>query len=304
MTDNLTLRTVTARDAGLNTLYRYMAYPPLADQSQFAQDHRRWAEELLRDGILYSPVSAEFNDPFETAPQFRIPRRPDGSIDTDTYIRGLRDVYGPRWGWSRQQIDEAERDLLERVRINVFEAQTRQIEALWRTRLRTEFPICCMSSDPANVPMWAYYAGSHTGICVHVDARIAPFGTAFRVVYQDEYPYVPQPMAEMEGRAVIQQCLLIKSKAWEHESEYRFIDMPQADGRSRVLDPVILRRINLHTVQLPPQHVVGIHCGARMQGAEIERLSRICGERNPRIPLWQAKIATYRFELTFEAIRS
>jgi hypothetical protein len=115
MSANLAIQTVTARDAGLNTLYRYMAYPPLCDQSQYARDRRTWVEELISDGTLYSPLSSKFNDPFETAPHFRIPRRPDSSIDSDVYIRALREVYGPKWGWSADRIDQAARDLLAKI---------------------------------------------------------------------------------------------------------------------------------------------------------------------------------------------
>ena len=123
-----------------------MAYPPLCDQSQYARDRRTWVEELISDGTLYSPLSSKFNDPFETAPHFRIPRRPDSSIDSDVYIRALREVYGPKWGWSADRIDQAERDLLAKIRSGVFEVETEANEATWSNRLRNEFPICSMSS--------------------------------------------------------------------------------------------------------------------------------------------------------------
>jgi hypothetical protein len=304
MTDQLALRTVNAREAGFNTLYRYMAYPPLADQTQYAQDRRRWVEDLLRDGILYSPLSKQFNDPFETAPHFRIPRRPDGSIDSDVYIRALREVYGPKWGWSLDRIDQAERELLAKIRTGTFEAETEANEATWSDRLRNEFPICSMSSDKANVPMWSYFSGSHTGVSVHVDALIAPFGTAFQVVYQNLYPYIPQPLAGVNPTVVIQQCLLIKSEAWRHEKEYRLIDMPNFEGGGRILDPpVTRRRFDLNRVQLRDRHIIGLSCGVRMQSDAIERLTRVCGERSPPIPIWQAKTARYRFDLSFEEIR-
>jgi hypothetical protein len=81
-----------------------------------------------------------------TAPHFRIPRRPDSSIDSDMYIRALREVYGPKWGWSADRIDQAERDLLAKIRSGVFEVETEANEATWSNRLRNEFPICSMSS--------------------------------------------------------------------------------------------------------------------------------------------------------------
>lgn len=151
--------------------------------------------------------------------------------------------------------------------------------------------------------MWSYYAGSHTGVCMHIDSTIAPFGAAFKVLYEDEYPFLPQPMAGLDPLTVIQQCLLIKAKAWEHENEYRLIDIPNYDGRSWVLDPPITVRRAGQLITFRSKHLVGLSCGARMKDDAIERLARICTDRNPRIPIWQARIAKYRFELEFAEIR-
>jgi hypothetical protein len=79
-------------------------------------------------------------------------------------------------------------------------------------RLRNEFPMYCLTSDQRNVPMWAYYAGAHTGVCIHLDATIAPFGAAFKVFYEDEYPFLPQPVAGMKPRAVIKAMLAYKGE--------------------------------------------------------------------------------------------
>jgi hypothetical protein len=170
-------------------------------------------------------------------------------------------------------------------------------------RLRNEFPMCCLTSDQRNVPMWAYYAGAHTGVCIHLDATIAPFGAAFKVFYEDEYPFLPQPVAGMKPRAVIKQCLLVKGKAWEHENEYRLIDMPNYDGGPRTLDPPISVQRTDQLIRFHKRHVVGLTCGARMDGHTIERLARLCADRTPRIPIWQVRTARDKFEFVLEEVR-
>lgn len=297
--DNVTL----AHDEGIQTLFRYMQYPPLSDWSATSEEHRRRLENFVTLGDLYLPLASQFNDPFETSPHFRIPRKADGSIDSDVYIFHLRTRYGPQWGWSPERIAQAEIELTGKVASGTFEPETAVNEAMWRDRLRSEFPMCCLTGDRRNVPMWSYYAGSHTGVCIHFDATVAPFGAAFKVVYTDEYPFLPQPVADLSPRMVIQQCLLVKSKAWAHENEYRMIDMPNYDGGARTLDPPISLQRAGQLIRFRDRHLAGITCGVHMKGDAVERLARICGDRRPRVPIWQAKVAKYKFELSFEEVR-
>jgi hypothetical protein len=300
---HIAVDTALARDDGVRTLYRYMPFPPLSDTTERARDRRTWAERLLLHGEIYFPLTPQFNDPFETRPHFRIPRQEDGSIDTGVYSRALREVYGPKWGWQTERINQAEAEFLEKVRSGRLEAETDMIEAAWSTRFRTEFPMCCVTPDRGNVPMWSYYAESHSGLCVHLDATVAPFGAAMRVIYRDEYPFLPQPLAGLPPLFVIQQALLIKARAWEHEHEYRLIDLPDYDTGVRSMDAPIADRLSPQLLRFAPRHFVGVTCGACMQDAELERVVRACQRRSPRLPVWQACLSKHSFALTFEPIR-
>jgi hypothetical protein len=300
---DIVVETVLAHDDGVRTLYRYMRYPSLGDDSKSAQDRRTWVERVISHGEIYFPLPPEFNDPFETRPHFRIPRRADGSIDADVYIRALHDIYGPRWGWTAERIAEAEAEILAKIRSGEFEPGMEGIEAKWSTQFRTEYPMCCLTRDRDNVPMWSYYGASHTGVCVHLDATVAPFGAAMKVVYRDEYPFLPQPLAGLPPKFVIQQALLTKARAWRHEREYRLIDVPNYDTGTRALDPPVAERLSAQLFKFRPRHIVGVTCGALMQGAAIERIARVCGERAPRLPVYQAGISKHSFALIFEEIR-
>lgn len=298
------VETANARDDGWRTLYRYMAYPPLSDAGEAAQDRRRWVERVLSHGEIYFPLSSEFNDPFETRPHCRVARHPDGSLDTDRHAQALREIYGPKWKWSQDQIDAALASFIDKAQSGVLDAETEMIEAQWAIRFRTEFPMCCLSPDQGNVPMWSYYAGSHAGVCIHIDATIAPFGNAMRVVYRDEYPFLPLPLVGVPPDYVIQQALLVKAKSWLHEREYRLVDIPNYEGGSSVLDPPIAERLAPQLLRFRPRHIVGMTCGARMQGDAIERLLRICEQRKPRLPAWKADVSRRSFALTFEPIHT
>lgn len=298
------VQTANARDDGVRTLYRYMRYPALSDIGQEAQDRRMWVERMLLHGEIYFPLSPQFNDPFETRPHCRVARRPDGSLDTDVHARALREVYGPTWKWSKEKIEEELTRFIQKARSGMLELETEAIEAQWATRFRTEFPMCCLSPDQANVPMWSYYAESHTGVCVHLDATIAPFGNAMRVLYRDEYPFLPLPLVGVPPLYVVQQALLVKAAKWEHEREYRLIDLPNYEGGASTLDPPIAERLSPQLRRFRPRHIVGVTCGARMDGNAIEQILRICEQRKPRLPVWKANVSKRSFALTFEPIHA
>jgi hypothetical protein len=301
--DEITVDTVLAHDEGIRTLYRYMGYPSPRHTTERDRARRTWVERLITFGEVYFPQTSQFNDPFETRPHFRIPRRADGSIDTDVYRRALYEVYGPKWGWTSERIVQAESEIIEKVRSGRLELETEAIEATWSTRFRTEFPMCCLTADPANVPMWSYYADSHTGVSVHFDTTVAPFGAAMKVVYRDAYPFLPQPLAGLPPKFVIQQALLTKARAWEHEREYRLIDMPNYDTGVRSMDAPVAVRLSAQLFRFAPRHIVGITCGAMMEDAAIEQILRVGQQRSPRLPVCLARMSKHSFALTSELIR-
>jgi hypothetical protein len=302
-TEQFPIQTIGARREGISTLYRYMPYPAPNDVAPGASDRRTWVHRVLTHAELYFPLAPQFNDPFEAAPHFRIPRHTDGSIDTDVYIHALRTKYGPAWGWSEQQIDEAEAFLSQRVRAGTFEADTLLLEQKQVAWLHSDFPMCCLTRDRGNVPMWSYYAGSHTGVCIHFDAINSAFGSAFKVIYSDDYPFIPQPAMNLPPMFMIQQLVLTKATAWAHEAEYRLIDMPNQEARKRALDPPITVRPGPQLYQFPTKHVVGITCGARMSDDAIGQIIEICGNRKPRLPVYRARKLEHKFGLAFDDLR-
>lgn len=294
-----------ANDDGVRTLYRYVSYPPLADPSPNAAELRRRADALVKSGELYFARAEQLNDPFEAAPQFFSPRTPEGSPDYESLKSALRLVYAPRWHWSDERIGRAEADLKARIDSGVFDADMALVAAKWGGKFRKDYPMCCFAKERDSIPMWSYYANGHAGICVHFDAYRAPIGNAMRVNYTDTYPMLPMPMGEIRSGEVILHGLLTKSAAWCHEHEYRLINMPvYADpaGESltgHVLDEFFRWPSGPQLAIVPPRFIVGVTLGARMEGALVEHFARMCRDRRPSLPIFQARVHRSRYELQF-----
>ena len=91
------------------------------------------------------------------------------------------------------------------------------------------FGVCCLTTKPDNLPMWAHYADNHEGVCYQFDlsghashaldgsvrSPCFPFTFLKPIRYQEKYRTI---LPEEEIR---EDVFLAKSKIWEYESEWR-----------------------------------------------------------------------------------
>jgi len=263
---------------------------------------RKRVEALLLKGELYFPTAIQLNDPFEAAPHFRIP---DGSPEEvlATLAQPLREIYGPRWGWSKEQIAAREKEMFDEIVSGQFQIRMEGVAHKWRERFRSDYPMCCMSANRDSTLMWSYYADGHTGLCVHFDATTAPFANASRVDYSNEYPQIPIPIAGLEPEVLLRLALLTKSAVWSHEQEYRLINMwlTYTHPPKRLLADMFTWKEKQIAV-IPASFIIGVTVGASMADSEIEEIQRICHDRPLKIPVYQAQTGKTRFDLNFRQI--
>jgi hypothetical protein len=158
---------------------------------------------------------------------------------------------------------------------------------LMRDRTRREvasFGVACFSEIPDDIPMWAYYADSHSGICLRFrvpsllgvkDSRLIP------LTYLDEYP----AFSFYRGSAFRRAQLLVAMKAnvWSHEKEWRMV-RPAGHG----------------VVQLDPSALDGVILGCRIESADEDRVKDLIERRRPMIELLRAAPADREFKLDIQ----
>jgi hypothetical protein len=294
----------TAHKDGVRTLYKFMSYPRDGTAPIENAERRKRVEALLCDGELYFATARELNDPFEAAPHFRIPEiSPNETLEA--FMRPLRNVYAREWGWNEKQILAYEKNLSEEIQSGAFQVRITSLMHKLRESLKSEYPMCCLASTQDSTLMWSYYSGGHTGICIHFEATSnSPFSGAKRVIYSQQFPEVPLPFAELDPNELINLALFTKSDVWDHEREYRLINMlitfPPAKP-TRLLDGLFSWKTDQIAV-VPPQLIIGVTIGASMQETEIDNVLRICHDRSIKIPVFQAKCRQDRFDLDFSQI--
>lgn len=86
--------------------------------------------------------------------------------------------------------------------------------------------IFSLSKFPTIAPMWASYAGEHTGICIEYDledliGKNKGFYQYFNVAYSDVPPDIG--LQDFDGETALQKIIGTKSLNWKYEQEFRII---------------------------------------------------------------------------------
>lgn len=179
------------------------------------------ALDVITEGVIWYSKPDRFNDPFDCDIDI-------ASNVTWNQYAGMIRWEGQQKGKSKDEIRrmidlEANRldlkvpsEYIQRVRSGVPEI---------KRRLRSE-GILALSSIPDSIPMWSYYADSHSGVCIGLkrEPGNALGSTAANPVqYTDDYPDISYyDLIENPGY-LTKTLMRTKSRAWEHELEWRVI---------------------------------------------------------------------------------
>jgi Protein of unknown function (DUF2971) len=296
---------------GIHTLYKFMRYPYIAkdDLTPDIKEKRRRVESLLASGELYFPTARQLNDPFESSPHFKIPESPKEA--KEKFVADFRERHAQRLGFSKEEIDEKSQELSAKIDSGLFGIHVDGVIQKWQDKMKSDYPMCCLSATRESILMWSYYAEGHTGICVHFDSsnsRIlasgSPFQAAQCVHYSEEYPVLQLPLHDLDPVVLHSRAFITKSTHWDHEKEYRLVNLlaGSGDSKRRIFDD-LFKWAEPQLAIVRPSHIVGVTIGASMPETEIENILRICHDRPARTPVWRAKRSDDRFELRFEKLQ-
>jgi len=165
--------------------------------------------------------------------------------------------------------------LSESIRDSVVERSTNMYRAVGRrflqrgtSELRSSLRISCFSETYLSVPMWAHYAGNHSGICIEwcplTWSKAEPRLRHFYPVIYDEHPFqVPSLAFSPHNQGADILLALRKSIDWSYEKEWRYV-VRSAASNSGHLEP------------LP--FPCAVHAGLLMKAEDQSRLRELCDE--------------------------
>jgi len=168
----------------------------------------KYAIESLLNNYVYANHPMQFNDLFDCHKNLIIC---DDDQNNQLTLAWLKELYG------EQTFENLSQDQIKE----------RIIEGRYDLAYIT-FGISSLTSDPNNVLMWAYY-GNNQGFMVEYDCAMFPanFYGPFPINYQEKI--IPISHKENNAQIAVLYQSNIKSKVWQHESEWRYL-IRSADG--------------------------------------------------------------------------
>jgi hypothetical protein len=234
--------------------------------------------QLVEDATLYCAAYEDLNDPFE------------GQVMP--LFESSRSVMLKYWAERSHLLPVAPPQTSAELMAGIIAlAETRagqeRMYATMRGHLRRG-GVCCLADTPSSVPMWSYYAGGHSGVCLQF--RIDPAfirevfgarGLLVKVHYSPEYPRVN--FFEASEQQTMRALVGTKATDWKHEGEWRIV------AQDRV-----------GPIKYPPETLDGIIFGARASDGDREFVRGLVRDRSPRPSLFAARLKERSFALKIE----
>lgn len=197
--------------------------------------------KTLTEGTIKFTHPAEFNDPFDSKPNFiaisanQINERRPGMLKAVADGRGL----------SPAKRLQAKGEMAANLRNGLLNGS-------YANDIMKNVGVVSLSKRATNILMWSHYAQSHKGFVlefripyigdvmdeIHSIDRLLPYP----VIYHLDRPQIEIP--EKKGVDTLDRLLLMKSEIWKYEEEERVIDAERGPGiysyrRDEVLCSVI-----------------------------------------------------------------
>jgi hypothetical protein len=245
-------------------LYRFMSV------DSAALDH---LEDLFLKCKLYHSACSDFNDPFEG--------KPNWIIDNPKEVRAHLKRVAKEKGMNKKMAEDQASTVMKNPHLKEHG------KSLMQEALR-EYRICCFTTTKNNLLLWSHYANSHKGICIEFDPKTSPIHFAQKVDYKNKYPEIKYPSF---GDKRAMEPLLVKSKVWGYEVEYRIIFKPGLDDTPQHESSLLLN---------DPSTITGIYLGAKIEDEDRDALLSIVQKSKFSPKVWQAQLSEEAYELNFE----
>lgn len=172
----------------------------------------------LKKGSLKLTPPSEFNDPFDMKPAW----------DVALTEEELRQAY-IETGCSQMM---SFFDFQKSARPSSRETQDAAMRSFTK-HMNEKYGAVCFSRIHDSIPMWAYYAGNHSGLVIEFNEQDESFDQLFRGTMTDVHYEQDRPVFKKLGGENL-DCLYVKADAWSHEKEFRILHPLDGEGVSEL----------------------------------------------------------------------
>jgi len=278
-------------------IYKHVGWTDLKKRDQ-------WLSNLLTDSVwLVAPEA--FNDPFDScvrvdaAALIRLKLREDldaGKLALPPeYLAIIREAVDPLEGIDRafaasiaEKHGEEVGEKAKNFFANFTGGEAGQMTTALTGLMQKGLKVTCFSELDASLPLWAYYADYHRGMCleyrvadlpdihrrllfpvIYDESRFNPHDI-FAVVMKTKQPHVTLPIL----------AAMHKSPDWAHEREWRIV-APQGPSEEKL------------QIRIGPPSSVRLGC--RMKADDRQQIVSVA--QSKKIPLFEMALSAEKFEL-------
>ena len=228
------------RMLGDDVFFRKSDYIFESELYRYRSNIERAAEEI-RTGNIYLSNRSGQNDPFDSSyglsnEDFFAEEHPVKRLIrvTAKENEGKEDLYSSWLEKTNIPLDELvsvdyfakKMSCILNLSESFIKYRIKQMLCLMQRRHETQYRIACFSEEKASIPMWAYYANNHKGVCLEYDLA--------RLNVEDEYEFeLKRAFCKVHYSNYRPKdkhgdySLVVKSSQWSHEKEWRLICDPQ-----------------------------------------------------------------------------
>lgn len=249
-----------------------------------------WIDNLLTNRQIYFSQPGFLNDPWDCRPYYDaecVDNPADHQAQVDYFVYA-----GKKQGVEPHKLTEIEKQWRadkELVRKGIIQASEQSFEAIC-----AQYRIYCLSPNSDCQLMWGHYAQAHKGVCLEFSTRNDVFCSALKVIYSEEYPKLSFATNDPYENLI---PLLVKSKPWGYENEYRLLS--EEDEHAKEKETL---RTKKGFLTIPDESLKTILVGINTPDEELEKLKKLIKEKNPRITLKRAIRNPHRYKITFQQI--
>lgn len=258
---------------GLPRLYKYRPLAPC--------ERREQTLAILREGEVYFARPSQFADHEDCRPKLSLSATQ--AEKRAAYRRYLQDTQGLTRSQAQQETERFFRSM-GRAGLRQWEQERRASYEEWLTEGIGVFCVCEVNDS---VRMWREYAADHNGICIELKPTKAPpedyghvefFGQLLKVQYQDRAGVVDvyrmrRCRQTLDLDCVI-QAVVTKTRRWEHEREWRYVDMKRGPGKR----------------PLPQGLISGVILGHAVSDADCTLVSQLAAALTPPATVSRAEL--------------
>lgn len=229
--------------------------------------NKEWIISLLNEKKIKFSIPKDFNDPWDCRPAYK--KYFEDSISLAKQI----DYFEKAHKIHRPDISEEDRQRLKAEWLSdpskVFKA-IEDAEKLVENSINEQYRVYCLTPKSDCELMWAHYAECHRGICLRFSTKNKIFCSAIKVKYLEDYPVL-----DFANDTENLLPLIVKSKAWGYEEEYRLIS--EEKDKSKNLETI---KTDNGFFQIPDNSLVSIIMGCQISEDNkswLEDYTKQCG---------------------------